>query len=718
MYVPAREAKRLTTKALTIVLSYQPDRLSLAEILASTFEELENCVPHVAVRVTAGTGKTLLTLAELAQWIKKRKESALPHRVLILVPTHELSGEMLRRARDDAGLDAVVFRGRDAQLPGASAKHMCADLKAVQAALRIGANVTTSVCGTADARKPHCRHRLECPWWKQIEDCKAADVLIAAHEFLYFRLPGKVGENFGLVIVDEAFWQHGLELPKQGDPRRFAVDGFVSAVKLAPGKLATGEAAELARIARKIEGASQAAWAEEVRLASASNRGVQSVPLFAEHTRKAGLTLAEVKEALRLEQRRRVDPKLRPGMSAVEWGEAVAQASVNVDLRLRRELWLALHEMFTSGGGGTGRVVIGLNRERLAATILGRRAVRPELLGLPIVHLDATMRLEVVQHYFPRMRLVVDCDVEAPHQRIVQVLGRSASGSRKKGHWSLQYLDPERTGADAEQKRRIKRLRKIETLCGVWEAGLVTHKGLLRYFGRVTLTANFNATLGLDKFRHVPALVVLGRPLPKPEDLLALSRALTGKPIRPGAAIWQDGKLFYADPALDLVHRAVTEAEVVQAIGRARGVQRKSAADSVVVWLFVSDISLPVKVDEVVRWEEIEPDIFDEMEAEGLVLESASDILKVMPQLVRDDENKIVADSTVRQWLRRARDRRGISVTLPYMKSNRGMSRKWTRVRYRPAGRGQQTRTAMFASERLATLRSTLENALGMSLAA
>jgi putative DNA primase/helicase len=189
---------------------------------------------------------------------------------------------------------------------------------------------------------------------------------------------------------------------------------------------------------------------------------------------------------------------------------------------------------------------------------------------------------------------------------------------------------------------------------------------------------------------------------------------LTGKPILTADPIWLEGKLHYPEPSLDLVHEATTQAELVQAIGRARGVRRKSEAESVVIWVFVSDHE--VAADEVVRWEDIEPGLWAEMAAGGLILTSPADVAKVYPHLAMDDHGKPLRREALKKRLQRGRPQEPISGTSPNIYSNRGMSPKsppWTEVRYRPKGRGQQSRTAWVAPHRVATLQADLERGLG-----
>ena len=93
---------------------------------------------------------------------------------------------------------------------GTDKEPMCRDLDAVDAALKIGADVQHTACRRGQRGGPPilCPFFEDCHYQKMLVECAAADVVFVPHELL-FKLPAAIGE-FGLVIVDEEFWQTGL----------------------------------------------------------------------------------------------------------------------------------------------------------------------------------------------------------------------------------------------------------------------------------------------------------------------------------------------------------------------------------------------------------------------------------------------------------------------------------------------------------------------------
>ena len=88
----------------------------------------------------------------------------------------------------------------------------------------------------------------------------------------------------------------------------------------------------------------------------------------------------------------------------------------------------------------------------------------------------------------------------------------------------------------------------------------------------------------------------------------------------------------FALPEAELIRQAVTEAAIIQAIGRARGVNR-SAANPVEVYIVLNDMTLPIAVDEVVQFGDLEPTKIDSMIERGLVPQWGADAAKLYPDL-------------------------------------------------------------------------------------
>jgi len=163
----------------------------------------------------------------------------------------------------------------------------------------------------------------------------------------------------------------------------------------------------------------------------------------------------------------------------------------------------------------------------------------------------------------------------------------------------------------------------------------------------------------------------------------------------------------YASPEAELIRQAVTETAIVQAVGRARGVNR-TAAKPVEVFMILHDTVTPLLVDEVVAFTDIEPDAIDEMIARGLVLQMPTDATKLHPDL-------FPSRNTAKQAYHRAKlsvERGTRLVTSPYREVPI-RAPNHARVRYQPKGKGQLPRLALVDPAKVPDVRAHLEAVLG-----
>jgi hypothetical protein len=161
---------------------------------------------------------------------------------------------------------------------------------------------------------------------------------------------------------------------------------------------------------------------------------------------------------------------------------------------------------------------------------------------------------------------------------------------------------------------------------------------------------HFNAISGLDQYKHVRSLILIGRTIPAPAQVEAIAGALTGvQPVKmppaengkpatwygrvtrgirmadgTGTAVEADQ---HPDPVAEALRWQICEAELMQALGRARAINRDAGTPLTVD--IVADVVLPITVDATVDWEE--PSALVEAAVEGIVLNSPGDMSRVWP---------------------------------------------------------------------------------------
>jgi len=221
-------------------------------------------------------------------------------------------------------------------------------------------------------------------------------------------------------------------------------------------------------------------------------------------------------------------------------------------------------------------------------------------------------------------------------------------------------------------------------------------------------TGHFNAIAGLDAYRDVRLLVVVGRPLPSDTALAPLSSAmfrhlpaggygteLRGVQMRDGSSRAVRVRV-HGDARADLLRAAICDDEVLQAIGRGRGVNR-SIADPLEVHV-LADVALPLVHDEVLGWEAVQPDLFQRLLLAGIAVDSPGDAARLHPGLFSCAEQA------------KSAFRRSFQGQNPIRVIYREMTLK--SAAYRRAGRGRSWQRAWWLDGDADAARSVLEASL------
>ena len=294
----------------------------------------------------------------------------------------------------------------------------------------------------------------------------------------------------------------------------------------------------------------------------------------------------------------------------------MAAAKRNEAIRARIAVWQALAEQLRTGREGRMRVLPGNHLQ-----VLGVKPVHVTMQGKPVLHLDATLRPELARTVLPRLT-VQEIDAAAPFMAVTLVAGSFGKGS----------LCPDPAAKPEERQRRANRLAECVNYVR-WQARLaapgrllvVTYQSIEAAFAGIpgVEVAHFNAIAGLDRYRDVAALIVVGRPLPQDRDLVPLAAAFFGEAVTGGYATKPTGVRMrdgssrtvrvpaHEHPQAELLRAAICDDELIQAIGRGRGINR-TAADPLTVHV-LADVALPLVHDRVLPWELVKPDLLQRM---------------------------------------------------------------------------------------------------------
>ena len=644
--------------------------------------------PVTGIRATVGLGKSAIARAQIADWQRRMKAQGFPHRVLLMTPSHVLA--------DEAAVDwAIKSEGPVAVLRGYEASHpvtrepMCRNHELVRLALRENLNVGKSVCKSSKTWQ--CRDFEGCLKQQNKRDVAEADVVLAPYDVLFTGL-GAGPEPFGLMVIDEGCWQRAEHTMRGPSVEKFGLVGLSSGLQ---GDDPTAAAAM----------ANLTALRTKARVAFLNNGpGL----IAAQKLEEAGLSAHDCEFAAALEERCILDPGIYPGMKPRMCTVSAAITKRNETARRLASIWRAMAEIISGQHPQLGLLRITAPdpvTEEHGLVLHDHLRLAVSLASLPILHLDATLRPDLANLILPGLQ-VTRIEAEQPHLHLTLVVG----------HFGKSTLCPSSELSPKEQQRRRNRLREVVDHVR-WQArrippGLilvVTHKGIERAFAAIegVQTAHFNAIAGLDQYRDIRLLIVVGRPLPSSEALTTLTASFFHK-IAEGKylPVWRAVHLrsggtanlrvvAHEDPQSEILRAAICDDEVIQAIGRGRGVNR--AADDPLEVQVLADVALPMVHDDIVGWESLVPSILQKMLLAGVAVDSPADAAALYPKMFRSAE---VA--------KKAFQREVFGGHYPIDNSYRDLSLK--SARYRKGGRG---RSAYWLDQNSDAVRKGLEAVLG-----
>jgi hypothetical protein len=628
------------------------------EFAVSIFRELPIAK---AMRVATGIGKTKIAIQEIARWMGEVTVGP----IIYAVPRHKLGHEI--EAQFAAyGVNAGVFRGRGATDPEYPEKKMCLNPTAVELAMKCHEDIPTTCC---KSKKMKCRFFDECGYQRQMRG-ERADVWIVAGDML-FHTQDVFGEP-AAVIIDEAIWRKGIR-GIEGQEWVVAIDSlrgpepkFYNDIGQRNSDHNRGKALQKQQNGgvkrRPLEPKSYndigMRNSDRNKLGKAlqkqENGGVKRQPLADIFPIGKPPDVRVLSTIIRREWKCCQKIDLRPGMSDAEIKRLAKDSDLIDDIQHSRriiKIWEAVREMLRDPDiEVSGRLTI---KQRNGQRVIEWKGVEQisKQFQVPTLLLDATLPgASILQIYHPEVEVLADIQVEMPpHVHIRQVLRAPTSSSK---------LEKE---VHREDVRRYILRRWMETGRG---RTLVICQEKFEQWLKLPddiEVKHFNDVSGLDIYRDIRLLVVVGRTAPGPRAMEALAAALSGRQptlVNGEGFVWYqslkcgirllDGRGVettgdqHPDDLVESVRWLVHEGELIQALGRGRGINRTEQTPLDVDLLF--DTCLPIKVNDVSIWRR--PSALVETAVQGAMLTTQSDMVKVYPQIW---PNNSAADRTIEQ---------------------------------------------------------------------
>lgn len=753
--IEVHHARQIVKKAMALFFKHNGrPTLPLWEALNASPPPPRMLTSVQAMRVATGVGKTSATIEAVVDYVRELRAKGDLRKVVLLIPHHKL-GDQIVKDFAELGVEARLYRGRDAEdpdaenpEPGKARVKMCLDLAAVRAAESIGATVETSCCSgkRPDGVKVDCSFKNLCGHQRQRH--MNPDVWIAAHEYLFIDKPKAFGEVAKLVI-DEGFWQAGIRLGSKG----LTLDEVEASVGYSP---------MLDKFRRTLVQSLRAQPLPQ------QMRKDGLIPVERRFLHEAGLTVEDCEQARRIEWDGAQRPHLYPGMPVHERAELIANAHRPPKYVKRlAALWDAARDLLTQDEHAvSGRLFLQQQKTEEGRQWIvrthGRREIAEGWRTVDTLLLDATLPpMEILNAFFPQwVELVADVsNVAFRHEyvRTRQVLFAPVAKGKLFDKTGKPIL------------RNLKKLRRY--ILSRWiEVGrqpvVVACQGRKRDAGddetistpedwlkanlpKEIAIVHFNALTGINEHSRARLLIVIGRVLPGPEEVELMAGAFTGGMPTPASAkskdlTWydtteklvrkRDGTVYgftvglkHPDRIAEMMRQLICEGQNTQTIGRVRAVNRDASTPRLDIDV-LADLELDMVVDEVMCWpkpakgdddddvadsKEIVPSVTGtggatEMMADGWFMESPADMAAFWPDVWKDKKS-------AENWRAgNAPEFALFSLKGGIIKGKEGeIAPSWQAIEYRPKGRGQQTRKAYYDPSVIADPEAWLTERLG-----
>lgn len=590
-----------------------------------------------ALRVETGAGKTDRAIREAVNF---------SGRIGYGVSQHKLSGEIEQRFRDQ-GVNAATYRGREYQIDDDT--MMCAAPEKIEHAKAARINIEKACCKHGNKV---CEFYDTCAFQLQKPAIRDAKVVIYASDMIFHTQPaiGKLDAQF----IDESFTFKQIANP----------------IVVSLTELIDDDDAELARLARELM-AQPHDGPLEIRYAIGisdphrlRNRLLAEKPVLEFHP---GMTASAMRSYAR--RNKKLIKRAALFRNLADMLPDLAMMEID-SIKVSGRLWLA-----TEDG------------ERLLCW-RGTREITKQF-DVPTLLMDATLPpLELLRLTHSRVRQVADIRIAMPPSvHITQILGAPTSKNKL-------ISGPH---VEKHQSEIVRYITKRWLECERGPALVICQKEFEDKVLRKALpqgieVLHFNDLAGVDAYKDVRLCIIVGRTLPKSDSIEGLAGILTG--VTPECAVVDhddDDVLRYdrvkrgirlrdgtgravfghqhPDELCEAIRWLCCEGELVQAIGRPRGINRTPDTPLDIDLLF--DEVLPIEVDDVDNWER--PSLYYATASEGVMLESPTDMHKVWPDVF---ENLIAAKRVAAK---------GVPV-LP----------GFTAIRYQAKGKGKPIHVAYF----------------------
>ncbi len=537
--------------------------------------------PRHGLEGQVALGKTetyLARLPELASTLRKG------HCVLIAVPNHKLSKELLQRALVHS-LDVEVYLGPAQDDPDQAGKTMC--WVPEHRATFQSAGTAQKLCGV-------CPHRTECGYMKQRR--KKAGVWIAAHQVIYWKRRRPI-PPVDYVIVEEDPVAAGLAGDNPKAPIFLSSEEASADVRRAMKQLPLGAA-----FTRNDFAVSDQRLRQLIRHTFENMRPVELAEDSSQEEIEAAFEATRA-NARCVEQAGFYRAILNDGpwgVRAVEIGNGTVVLKWLRQRKIHRDFDVPTLFTDATANWDATRHLIDCYQSP------------PGYKGEPFVDEDGSISFDFDYPLDPVISSITVAKADTPNVSYRQVLFSGAAARLDDSKAGRRAVGKVRRYIEARSvlRRRVLVICQLSLETKLQDLGLPTN----------VETAHFNAVRGRDEWNDIDLLIVIGRTQPRPSAMELQAETLFHVHCKTLGPEYYDRAWTpftgsnkkvpveqHPDPLVELMRWRVCEAELIQAIGRGRGVNRTATTPLQVD--LVNMVPLPdIKIDEVVEWEDAQPD--------------------------------------------------------------------------------------------------------------
>lgn len=599
-------------------------------------------IPTVtAARIGTGIGKTTTVIEEISKFDvdmfhamardadKTLKRADLFH---YAVPTLKLADEVAGKF-GSAGVNVRVARGRGANDPNSPGALMCLAYDKVEIAVEAKAPVTEACCKSGD---DECPFYQECGYQKQWRCTEGLKGWVFPFEFLFHRNEALGVPDF--IVLDESFWNKQIRGIESGH-----IELWLSFSGKALGKILDAQPRDgplLYQYARHADYLVKNKPRAGKRSGDSKKVPRDQISFLDDLIRQQWDSMPDVPYSPSIDAR-----ELKALFK--EYGREMKQiAYVHVCVRVLEEI----RDMIDNEIQVSGRLNIAHDKsDARVITWRGVETIKEQFKRRTLL-LDATLPpLEILRVAHPQVKVVSDINVDYDPAMVHVCQFTEAPVSKKKLAMPTH----------AESLRRLILRRWMET--GRGTALVITNidfeKALASTLPEEIALAHFNAVAGLDSYGDVRLLMVIGRPMPKSYAVEANAGALSGRwpdcldgdgdegdehftwyptvmrgiRMRDGTGVAVRG-YEHPDRLCEAIRYQICEGELMQAIGRARGVNRDASRQLNID--LVHDCALPLTIDSHEIWDA--PSLHYRCAVDGAILESPTDLLRCWPNVFKN----------------------------------------------------------------------------------